>query len=365
MRADTVRLDGRALFPNGKDWRVFFEFTAPEPARAMAATRPFLLAVLPMAMRHGLDVRCDHGIDGTTRTNLTRWMETFARWAPGRLRPVGLHLPESGCTRAPGARGTLQPFSGGVDSCHTLVSRPPGTRHAGLMVHGFDIPHDASDAFERAWAGSSRALHRQGAEAYRLRTNLRARGDIRPGPDWERESHGIWLAAALACLEPWFDSVIIPSTFCHSALTTPWGSHPETDQWLGSEAVPYLHHGAELDKLGKILVLAKHPELADQLRVCWQSRADGGNCGHCFKCCATQVCLWLSEMTSPAAFPDPCTVDELAKLPVKAGSNRYLIDQLMTEARRQERHGLAAALGASLRRLPPGALQRWLSWIKP
>ncbi|MFZ9202331.1 MAG: hypothetical protein ACO23N_07895 [Opitutales bacterium] len=355
-----MRLDGHARFPDGRAWHIHFEFTAPAAAQAVINPRPFLLAVLPLAMLHGLPLRCEHGVDAITRRNLDRWGETYAGWIPGRMRRVALELPEADCVRTPEARGSLQAFSGGVDSCHTLVHRPKSARHAGLMVHGLDIPLGDTAGFRHAWENSAEILRGMGAEAYQLRTNLRERNGIRPGPDWETECHGIWLTATLACLEPWFEMVIIPSSFCHDALTTPWGSHPQTDPLLGSAAVPYLHLGAELDKLGKIATLAGNRLVTDRLRVCWQKGHAAENCGRCFKCIATQLCLRLSGVHDSAAFPKACTADDLARLPIKEGSNRYLVTRLAETARGAGQTDLAQALERALVRARLRGLPRWL-----
>lgn len=361
--AGSTRLEARVVLPDGQVWTPWFEFSHPSSTQLSLNPRPFLLATLPLAMRYGLPIRCEHGVDAVTRRQLTMWSETFAGWIPDRLRSVELAMPESACVRAPEARGTLQAFSGGVDSAHTLLTRRDPVRHAGLMVHGFDIPLIKAAGFADAWANSSAMLHERGAEAFWLRTNLRERTAVRNMPDWEKESHGIWLAAALACLEPWFDNVVIPSTYSQGMLATPWGSHPLTDPLLGSAAVRFHHHGTELDKLGKVAALAAHAGLVDRLRVCWQLNHVPANCGNCYKCACTQVCLWLSGNLESRSFPKRCSIDTLARIPIKSASNRQLITTLAAVARERGRHDLADALDAALVRATRPRLPRWLRWL--
>lgn len=378
VRGNTVRLDGYLKFPNDREYHIFFEFTAPNANQAQINPRPFLLACLPIAMIHGLDLHCEHGVDKVTRQNLTLWAKTYARWIPQRLQCVKLDIPDAPCIRMPGANGTLQAFSGGVDSCHTLLNRNPHRRHAGLMVHGFDIPLKRSAEFENAWKNSVDILHDYAAESYQLRTNLRECEAIRPRLNWEKETHGIWIAAALACLEPWFDEIIIPSTFCTDALLTPWGSHPETDPLFSSESVSYRQHGQELDKLGKIAELVAYPNLTERLRVCWQLnhllterlRAYWqfnhlpSNCGHCFKCVTTQTCLWISGSPRSAAFPNPCSINELANIQIAKEPNRYLITRMEAVARKKNRTDIADQLMSALSRSNLHTFQRLSRWFK-
>ncbi|HAZ66618.1 MAG TPA: hypothetical protein DCY41_07680 [Opitutae bacterium] len=368
VSGNTVRLDGYLKFPNDREYHIFFEFTAPNANQAQINPRPFLLACLPIAMIHGLDLYCGHGVDKITRQNLTLWAKTYARWIPQRLQCVTLDIPDAPCIRMPGANGTLQAFSGGVDSCQTLLNRNPHRRHAGLMVHGFDIPLNRTAEFESAWKNSADILHDYAAESYQLRTNLRECEAVRPRLDWEKESHGIWLAAALACLEPWFEEVIIPSTFCTEALLIPWGSHPETDPLFSSEIVAYRQHGQDLDKLGKITELLAQSNLTDRLRVCWQLNHLPFNCGHCFKCIATQACLWISGSPRSAAFPNPCSISELANLCRLKNEmqkpNRYLITRMEAVARQKNRVDIADQLMRTLRGSNSYTLPRWLEWLK-
>jgi hypothetical protein len=232
------------------------------------------------------------------------------------------------------------------------------------MVHGFDIPLNRTAEFESAWKNSADILHDYAAESYQLRTNLRECEAVRPRLDWEKESHGIWLAAALACLEPWFEEVIIPSTFCTEALLIPWGSHPETDPLFSSENVAYRQHGQELDKLGKIAELVAYPNLTERLRVCWQLNHLPFICGHCFKCVTTQTCLWISGSPRSAAFPNPCSISELANIQITKEPNRYLITRMEAVARQKNRTDIADQLMSALSRSNLHTFQRLSRWFK-
>jgi len=350
-----VRLEAELELPDVQPYVVFFEYTCPDTAEVRPAMRPFLLAALVPAMHAGLPLQLDGPLDPVTYANLMEWQAAYSDWRPRQLRVVPiLSQPEAvSPSTSQKAGGALTAFSGGVDSCFTVhqQTRPacPDDVYrriplrAGLMVHGFDIPLEQGAVFESAWQNSVAILAVFGLQAFRLRTNLRTVGRA-CGCDWETEGHGIWLAAALACLEPWFDGLVIPSSYPYSRLILPWGSNPVTDPLLGGAQTPCWHDGAGHNKLTKVLALAADPTIAARVRVCWQGRQLDRNCGHCFKCIATQICFWLAGVPRPAAFPSPCTLAEVARVPVKNQPNDFLLEVLESRARSQGWPDLASAL---------------------
>ena len=182
-----------------------------------------------------------------------------------------------------------------------------------------------------------------GLEVYQLRTNLRTLGGALDC-DWEHETHGIWLAATLACLEPFFERVLIPSSYSYDILRLPWGSNPVTDPLFSSERTPVWHDGAAWNKLGKVRFMAQHPVIQRQLRVCWQGMHLDRNCGRCYKCITTQISFWLSGVPAPPAFPQPCRLPDVAGLKLKNAQQRYLMRVLHAEATQQRMTSLARAI---------------------
>jgi hypothetical protein len=182
-----------------------------------------------------------------------------------------------------------------------------------------------------------------------LRTNLRG---LEPlfGCDWEYEAHGIWLAAALSVFDPFFERLLIPSSYPYDILKLPWASNPVIDGWLGSAATPLWHDGAAWIKPVKIRTMAQHAAIQREVRVCWQGQQLDRNCGRCFKCVATQVGYWLSGVPRPEAFPDACELSDVARTALKNDQNRHLFRVLHTEASRQNAANLTEALASALRR---------------
>lgn len=360
-----TRIEGELRTPDGRRHTTFFEFSHPEDEVPARSARPFLLAFLLPAMRIGAPLVLDTPVDRATLENLLEWQSAYARWRPRRLQVVPILAPEQPASPASGLApnvagpGAITCFSGGVDSCfsawrHTRPEAPGRTERrirlgAGLTVHGFDVPLDQPETFDRVRKRSKDLLSAFGLEAFWLRTDVR-RLEGAFGCAWETEAHGLWLAAALACLEPWYEGTMIPSTYPYACLRLPWGSNPIGDPLLGSEGRPCRHDGAAYTKLDKVRAMAADPAVADGVRVCWEGIQLDRNCGGCFKCIATQVCFWLSGVEQPAAFPTRCGLDDVAHLSVKNRQNDYLVAQLEAEAVAQGRRPLARSLRGARRR---------------
>lgn len=357
VRGNRVILTASMTYGSGSQADVTFEFTAPADGDHHLSARPALLAFLIPAMRVGDPVVLRQWVDPVTVMNLAEWQEAMSTWSPDRLRPVPI-IVEADPLPVPVPRfaGGLTTFSGGVDSSFTLMRNTVGSAEpvayrraplaAGLMIHGFDIALEDEAVFESAFLRSRRILEGFGLEAYRLRTDVR-QFEVDFGCDWPSETHGIWLAAGLACLEPHFTHTVLPSTYPYHQQQLPWASNPMTDPLLGSWSRPLWHDGAALHKLAKVDAVAHHPLVQQYLRVCWEGGELDRNCGHCWKCRTTQACFWLNDVPAPACFHDPCTVGELAEIAVD-GYRGLLVEQMRARADATGQHDLAAALARAL-----------------
>ncbi|MCB0972753.1 MAG: hypothetical protein KDA97_14705, partial [Acidimicrobiales bacterium] len=70
--------------------------------------------------------------------------------------------------------------------------------------------------------------------------------------------------------------------------------------------------------------LVGEPAIEQHLRVCWKGDQLDRNCGHCFKCLATQACFWVHGVDDPGAFDDPGTPAELATLELARPNHRVV-----------------------------------------
>lgn len=355
-RAGRIYWEGELQLPAGECHRIYFDFTAPVSRPELLRPRPFLLAFLLPAMHTGAPLELDLPLDAVTRNNLMEWQEAMASWHPKVLKVVPIVAPLDAQPVPAREPGAITAFSGGVDSCFTLYRHTltagaemfrKTTLRAGLMVHGFDILLTEEDMFERAFQRSRTMLEAFGVEPFRMKTNLRTMDKI-PGCSWGEISHGIWLAAALACYEPWFGQVLIPSSYPYLIMRFPWGSTPVTDPLLSSAATACWHDGTVYSKLAKVQAIANHDIIRRQLRVCWEGEQFDHNCGHCFKCISTQVCFQLAGYARLEAFPEPCSLAEVANVPLKGAQNIWLLGVMSAEAKRLGLDPVARALDHAL-----------------
>lgn len=321
---------------------------APPPHRAA------LLAMLPVALREGVDVHVRGAVDDVTLANLAEWQHILARWVPDRFQAVAITADSTIVEGAPPRfDGGVTAFSGGLDSAFALLRKGPDgeTRanrlSAGMMVHGFDVPLDEPEVFASARARSEAMVAATGAHLRVVETDimhLLDDADLR----FDQEVHGIWVAAALACVEADYDHTVIPSSYPYQRPRIPWGSTPTGDNLLGSRHRPVRHDGAGFDKFDKVRGVAGETVVLKNLRVCWAGQEKDRNCGHCWKCSVTQVALWLNGASDPPCFHDPCTLDELREVSVD-GYRGALVQHYVDVARAQGRGDLVEVLEDALR----------------
>jgi hypothetical protein len=343
-----------------------FEVETPDDRLPARDGRPFVLASLVAAMRAGLPLEVNAPLDRTSRLNLSLWQAAFAGWRPALMSRIPLLAPDA--PEPTRAEGCVTAFSGGADSHHTLAQGPKaGLRvDAGAMVQGFDIPLADDAAFARAFARAARTLERHGARAHRIRTNIRSL-DKAFHLSWQHETHGPYLAAALACLAPWYGSAIIPASFGHEHPVLPWGSNALTDPFLGGAAQTVAHHGAELMRIDKLLHLATDADFARSARVCYLNAEKDANCGRCYKCATLQVAFWASGLANPEAFPIRATLDDLAGARLPKPSYIHTFRVLAERAERAGLGEVAAALRTALARAGgerTGMFPRFMGWMR-
>lgn len=346
--------------------RIWFEVETPDSRLPERDARPFVLASLVAAMRAGLPLVADAPLDRVTRRNLQLWQGAFAAWRPALMSRIEIRAPEAG----PGtpAKGRVTAFSGGADSHFTLArARAEGIPlDAGLMVQGFDIPLGDDDAFARAFARVRGTLGGHEVRALRARTNVREL-DRACHLSWQHETHGPYLAATLACLQPWYGSAVIPSSFGHEHPVLPWASNALTDPLLGGELQEVLHHGGEWLRVDKMLHLSQDPDFARNARVCYLNDSKDANCGRCYKCATLQVAFWVSGVPRPGAFPTRASPGDLAEMELPAPSYRNTYRVLAEKADQAGLGETSAALRQALARQPLGKRSpgsSFLAWLR-
>ena len=165
-----------------------------------------------------------------------------------------------------------------------------------------------------------------------------------------------------------FPRAFIPAAFSYSQLM-PLGSHPVTDPLWSTEAVEFVHEGAEARRIDKIMRIVEDAEALANLRVCFDDM--NTNCGRCAKCLRTMLPLRLLGVQS-APFPPGPTPSEVRRMTIESDIETVflletlelagqavdadLVEALRVALRRHERRKLAVALdrafaGGRLKRL--------------
>ena len=192
-------------------------------------------------------------------------------------------------------RGAALFFSGGVDSCYSLVDAQQRLS-ALITLVGVDVPLSDTEATARLEAMSRDVAERKGLESIVIETNVAQ--VFHPYVSWI-EHHGSALAAIGHMLSRRIDRILIASSGNEATWNSPWGSHPALDPLLGSAQLAVEHHGL-VSRFDKIAAIARDPDLLNILRVCNRSRH---NCGQCDKCAFAMRALEILGFDSAPTFP--------------------------------------------------------------
>jgi len=296
---------------------------------------PFVVAVLFRAMRKARDLVVHGTVSPSLLRNLEEFQAAWACWRPERYRHIEITAEvERESPRASDSDATIAAFSGGVDSSFTVFRHRTGrcgrlrrNLQAGLMVHGFDIPLDQRDTFQRAAEKSSRMLASLGVTLIPMATNFRGLGE-----DWE----DVFAAATTSCLmmlQRGYAVGLIGSSEPYHRLVLPWGSNPVTDGLLSSDAFQIIHDGAAFTRTEKVKAIAEWPEARQYLRVCWQGEQKDRNCGRCEKCIRTILNFRVAGLGLPECFERDVDDAQIMKLKNLNSPQTAEFEQILSAAR--------------------------------
>lgn len=276
----------------------------------------FLLATLFTAMHKATDLVIHGQVSPSLLRNLEEFQAVWNRWQPNRYSKIEINADiEQESPKNNKSDKALVSFSGGIDSCFTAWRHRTGSCgrscqniEAGVLVHGFDIPIDESDAFNRASENARKILQSLGMKLITISTNFRQLGD-----DWE-DAQGAAMASCMMLLQRNFNIGLIASSFPYHRLLLPWGSNPLTDALLSSDVFKIIHDGAAFTRIDKVREIQNWPEALRYLRVCWQGQQKDRNCGRCEKCIRTILNFRVTGLGLPPCFEQDVTDRQILAL---------------------------------------------------
>jgi hypothetical protein len=327
-------------------------FDVPEAYREAVSPRSdaFLASLLLPAMNghEQLDVRGP--ISPRLALGVEDYQRVFHSWFPRRFDMIDILAGDVTAETGPPAGAVGAAFSGGIDSFYTLWSHLPerdprahaAISHA-LLVQGFDVPLDDTDAFEALRASYSEMLTRVGVTLLTVRTNA---ASFAPPGNWG-VFHGAPLIGVALLLGGLLSRFYVPASHTYGDLV-PWGSGPTVDHLLSTETLAVVHDGATATRVAKTAVVGAWPETFGRLRVC--PEATGlVNCCHCPKCIRTMVTLDMQgTLARHPTFPLPLERRAVRRCPYASDSELTFARSIIEQARATRRRDVVADVALSV-----------------
>jgi hypothetical protein len=316
----------------------------------------WLAAMLPVAMSLNEPLRIDAPVDGKLLTNQLRLQSIWRGWYP-YLHQVTVEADVyNEITSAPNPSLNASFFSGGVDSCYTMLSHAAKIHgqnsldiHEFLFISGFDIGLNETTALQ--WV--SDYLNRL-ADSLEKKLIFVTWGDLRAAryfkvTDWGHISHGAMLSATALAMENRYKGAMIPSSWTDQEMIH-WGTHPETDPLYSTSQLRIMHDTTAISRTDKIEFIAQFDAVLESLRVCWDA-IEGGNCSGCEKCFRTMLALDLCGALDRARTFDTThwNISRIADLQFKKSHDFIFWRDLLAYARRKNRSDVVKLLEGKLR----------------
>jgi hypothetical protein len=308
-----IELSAEIEMPDGRRDRLWYRIPENLAKEVTASADPFVVAAIFAAMKAKANVH----VHGTVSPYLIRnLMEYQAYWyahLPGKYKRVEIQADTEIETDANADLDrSICAFTGGIDSCFTVYRHASGNCgrqkrniQAALFVHGFDIPLEDDDAFQRAFRTNQDTLKSLNIPLYSLQTNHRQLFS-----EWN-QTHAAGVASSLMMFKRGFSEGIIPGTYTYTDPAPIWGSNPTSDHLLSTRSFSMFHDGAVWNRGIKLFPLREWETGYQRLRVCYSHTEKDKNCGRCGKCIMTLFLLEAMHMPLPCSFAQPLSKELL------------------------------------------------------
>lgn len=335
------------------DREVFFEVSGgvlPPPLQLHDFAVPALIFT---AMRQRRPLHIDGAVSAELMRNSEEFQEAWSAWRPDSYTPVPVTAEQVGQdVHPPQERLGVFAFSGGVDGTFALLRHLKGQagqraiRPLGAMlVHGFDIPLANADAFGAAHGAATAVMGDLDLPLYIVRSNWKQA----ICSDWEMEFF-TGVAACLYQFTGFASHGVLGADEDYAHLSLPWGSNPVTNHFLCGGAFQIHTEGGGFTRTQRVALIAQTPQIARQLRVCWEGPVTGRNCGVCEKCIRTKM-NFMANGNEPLCFDRPPTLAEIRGVNAKnAVQIAYLKDIREVAAALGNKEAWVSALSTAIRK---------------
>ncbi|MBA3993115.1 MAG: hypothetical protein C0469_06260 [Cyanobacteria bacterium DS2.3.42] len=286
--------------------RLWFKLPLQFESLVSESLDPFVVANIFFIMGEGTECILHGSVSPSLLRNLAEFQSAWATWKPDKYKQVEIIADELAEEAVAQNDLAIAAFSGGVDSAFTMYRHRTGACpvhwrrniDAGLFVHGFDIPLDQSEAFDRASERIGKTLASLDVRLITMSTNLQELNI-----EWD-DTHIAGVASALMLFKKTFCEGLVPSGPSYHKMLIPWGSSPITDHLLSSNSFAIVHDGAGFKRVEKRELLEGWEEGFQNLRVCFLADHRDKNCGRCSKCLVDMLDAFRTGKRIPASFPE-------------------------------------------------------------
>ncbi|MDX2211980.1 MAG: hypothetical protein SFY66_01705 [Oculatellaceae cyanobacterium bins.114] len=314
---------------------------------------PFVIATLFMAMNQAADLVVHSTVSPSLLSHLEEFQTAWSCWRSTKYHTIAIQAEtEQEQQKANAEERAITAFSGGVDSCYTVLShrRGIGRKHqrnlkTGMIVHGFDIPLKQTDSFDKAVANARNMLSSMEMDLIPVATNFRQVVKL----DWE-DVFGTAIASCLMLFQNYYTTGLIPSSHSYYDVDFRYGSNPLTDSLLSSQSFEIVHDGIESRREKKIQHISTWDEASHHLRVCWEGAEKYRNCGQCEKCIRDILNFRVVGIDAPSCFDRTVTNQEIRSIRVRHAQLDALKDVLQAAQQANISDSWVQALEQAIRR---------------
>ena len=294
----------------------------------------YMFAFLLHAMSRNCRLVVEGPLSAQGLRNATCFAEAWECWRPDRYRKVEIvaeRIEEEKSQAIASPTSAIAAFSGGVDATFTAI------RHAGgnlgtssypltelVMVHGFDVSIHRRSDFDALVRRTLPLCNQLEVDLSTVATNIREVHDV----GWEH-SFGTRIACVLHqfAFQHRYGLVASGSPYSHPQMS--WGSTPQTDHLLSSDAFSIIHDAAGYSRTAKVEEIAKNDIASATIKVCWQGvRDQSKNCGECEKCVRTRLNFIAAGVNDPPCFDSPFEIRMIDQIAIANSASLFELDSI-------------------------------------